>query len=230
MISVVIPTLDAERGLIWTLAALVPAAAQGLVREVIIADGGSNDHTLAIANEAGAQIVPAPAGRGGQLAAGARLAKSQWLLFLHSDTCLQPGWEQEATQFIERVDRGVLPEMAASFQFALDDIGVKPRLLEQLVALRCLIFKLPYGDQGLLMPKRLYQRLGGYRELPLMEDVDLVRRIGRARLALLRAKAVTSAARYQRDGYLKRVLRNAVCLSLYYLRVPPRTILKLYGR
>ena len=94
---------------------------------------------------------------------------------------------------------------------------------------RCRLLALPYGDQGLLIPRGLYEALGGFRPLPLMEDVDLVRRIGRRRLALLPVAAVTSAARYRRAGYGPRVLRNLACLSLYGLGVPPRVIARLYG-
>ena len=97
------------------------------------------------------------------------------------------------------------------------------------MALRCALFKLPYGDQGLLVNRRLYDRLGGFRSLPLMEDVDLVRRIGRRRLVLLRSKAVTSPARYLKRGYLARIARNALCLTLYYLHVPPRYLARIYA-
>lgn len=229
MISVVIPTLDAEAGLTATLAALVPATVEGIVREVIIADGGSRDATEEIAEIAGANFVAAEKGRGPQLAAGAEKARSGWLLFLHADTVLQPGWEREAAAFMERVDTGQRPLAAAAFSFALDDFGAWPRVLEAIVGVRCALLRFPYGDQGLLIPKRLYDALGGYRALPLMEDVDLVRRIGRRRLVMLRSKAVTSAMRYKREGYFPRVTRNVACLSLYYLRVPPATLAKLYG-
>ena len=228
MISVVIPTLNAEAGLTATLSALVPATVQGLVREVIIADGGSEDGTSEIADIAGAEFVTCDKGRGPQLAAGAEQARSDWLLFLHADTVLQPGWEQEAATFMERVDTGARPLAAAAFSFALDDFGARPRILETIVGWRCTLFRFPYGDQGLLIPKRLYSSLGGYRPLPLMEDVDLVRRLGRRRLVMMRTKAVTSAMRYKRDGYLTRVARNFACLSLYYLRVSPRRIVRLY--
>ena len=117
---------------------------------------------------------------------------------------------------------------AAAFRFALDDLGFKPRLIEWGVTLRCMLMRLPYGDQGLLMPVRLYRTCGGFRSLPLMEDVDLVRRLGRARTIILRARAVTSAIRYRREGYARRALRNLACLSLFYMRVPAGVIARLY--
>ena len=229
MISVVIPTLNAEATLGPTLAALVPAAVDGLVREVIVVDGGSSDRTADIVDHAGANLVRCGPGRGQQLAAGAAQARFPWLLFLHADTALAPGWEREASIFMERIEMGERPAAAAAFRFALDDEGARPRLLERLVALRCATLRLPYGDQGLLIPKRLYDEVGGYRPLALMEDVELVRRLGRRRMVMLRARAVTSAERFRREGYARRSARNLLCLTLYTLRVPAHVISRLYG-
>jgi hypothetical protein len=150
-------------------------------------------------------------------------------LFLHADTAPAPGWEREASLFMERVDSGARPAAAAAFRFALDDNGVRPRVLEGLVALRCAALRVPYGDQGLLIPKRLYEEIGGYRPLPLMEDVDLVRRLGRRRIVMLGARAVTSAERFRREGYARRSARNLICLMLYTLRVPTHVIRRIYG-
>jgi rSAM/selenodomain-associated transferase 2 len=229
MISVVIPTLNVERCLGRTLTALVPAAVDGLVREVIIADGGSTDATAAIAEAAGAVFLTAGQGRGQQLREAAHRAKSRWLLFLHADTVLQPPWEDEAIRFIRSVEQGDAPEAAGVFQFALDDSGVWARLMEGGVHLRSRLLGLPYGDQGLLISRRLYDAVGGFQPIALMEDVEMVRRLGRRRIARLRANALTSSRRYRAEGYPRRVLRNLSCLTLYYLRVPPRYIVKLYG-
>lgn len=229
MISVVIPTLNAESHLARALTALVPAAVSGLVSEVIIADGGSTDATESIAESAGAVFLKVEHGRGQQLRAGARQARCRWLLFLHADTVLQPPWEDEAVRFMRAVDLGETAEAAAAFRFALDDSGPWARLLEAAVHLRCLILRLPYGDQGLLISRKLYDEMGGFRPLSLMEDVDMVRRLRRRRIALLPAKALTSSRRYRSGGYGFRTLRNVTCLTLYYLRVPSRYIVKLYG-
>ena len=102
-------------------------------------------------------------------------------------------------------------------------------MLERLVALRCAALRLPYGDQGLLISRRLYDEVGGYRPLGLMEDVDLVRRLGRRRTVMLRSPAITSADRFRRQGYLRRSARNLLCLTLYSLRVPTHVIGRLYG-
>ena len=229
MISVIIPTLNAQRDLVPTLSALVPAVVDGIVQEAIISDGGSTDDTYAIADAAGTHVVQAPRGRGPQLEAGAAAAKGDWLLFLHADTVLEPGWVNEVTSFIERIETGRRKPAAAYFRFALNDDGFMPRLIEMMVAVRCMLLSLPYGDQGLLISRRHYQRLGGFRPLPLMEDVDLVRRIKRRELCGLKTAAVTSAKRYQDDGYLVRSFRNIGLMLLYLLRVPPRVLARLYG-
>lgn len=182
------------------------------------------DGSLDLARSAGAVAVTAQRGRGSQLAAGASAAQGDWLLFLHADTRLEPGWAEEARRFMAQ---GSL--CAASFAFALDDPAPQARRLERIVAWRLRLLALPYGDQGLLIPRRLYDEVGGFRPLPLMEDVDLARRLGRRRLRLLRARAFTSAERYRRDGWVRRAARNLACLWLYYLGVPPSAIARLYG-
>jgi rSAM/selenodomain-associated transferase 2 len=229
MISVVIPTLNAEATLAATLTALVPAAVDGLVREVIVVDGGSTDRTIDIVEDAGAQLMRKSGGRGYQLTVGAMRAKQPWLLFLHADTMLEAGWEREASAFMERTDAKPDRASAGVFRFALDDVGAKPRLLERLVAARCALLRLPYGDQGLLIQRQLYEEVGAFRPLPLMEDVDFVRRLGRRRMTLLSARAVTSADRYRRDGYLRRSVRNLMCLTLYFAGVPTNVINRRYG-
>lgn len=229
MISVVIPTFNSEVGLGPTLTALVPAAVEGIVREVIVADAGSTDRTLMIADQAGVDVISAEAGRGLQMRAGAAKTRSRWLLFLHPDTVLEHGWEHEAAQFIERVDSGRRRKAAAAFRFTIDDVGIAPRALETMVALRTGILRRTFGDQGLLISRDLYDEVGGFAPLPLMEDVDLVQRLGRRRLVILRSRALTSASRYRSEGYIKRVMRNQACLALYYCRVPVQRIARLYS-
>lgn len=222
--SIVIPTLNAAGELPASLQALVAGAVDGLVAQVVIADGGSEDETLAIADAAGADIVRTEAGRGGQLAAGAARARGDWLLFLHADTRLDPAWVAKVKAFI--ADKG--PEHAGYFRFALDDERFRARLLERVVALRSRGLGLPYGDQGLLISRRLYDRVGGFSPLPLMEDVAIARRLGHHRLWPISVRAVTSATRYRRDGYVRRALRNLTCLAGYFLGVAPQRLVRLY--
>ena len=229
MISVVIPTLNAGPTLAATLTALVPAFVDGVVREVIVVDGGSRDETLAIADAAGARIFEAETGRGLQLRAGGCEARGDWLLFLHADTTLEPGWHSEAAGLMDKIAIADRNQKAGVFRFALSDEGVKPRLIEWGVALRCRIFALPYGDQGLLISRRLYDEVGGYRPMPLFEDVDIVRRLGRRRLVALGARATTSAERYRQKGYIARVLRNFWCVALYYGGASPTRLEKIYN-
>ncbi|MEL6375297.1 MAG: TIGR04283 family arsenosugar biosynthesis glycosyltransferase, partial [Pseudomonadota bacterium] len=198
-------------------------------RDVIIVDGGSRDGTLEIAEHAGATIVHAPRGRGIQMNHGVAQAKADWFLFLHADTVLEPGWEREVAAFVQRVESGQRDPAAAAFRFALDDLGFRPRLLESAVAMRCALFRLPYGDQGLLIPRSLYHEVGGFAPRQLMEDIDIVRRLKREQMIIMRSQAVTSAIRYRREGYVRRSARNFACLMMYYCRVPERYIERMYG-
>lgn len=223
MLSIIIPTLNAGDVLKATLDTLL--AATSLPHEVIIADGGSTDDTPLIAAAGGAIFLETARGRGRQLAAGAAAAAGDWLLFLHADTQPQPGWTQAVEAFASDPANRYF---AGYFRFALDDRARAARLLERVVRLRGKLFGLPYGDQGLLISRLFYEQLGGYKRLPLMEDVDIVRRIGRSRLKSLSATAVTSADKYRRDGYLLRPMRNLFILSLYAAGVSPRYIHTLY--
>ncbi len=218
-LSVIIPTLNAADGLEATLAALSPSD------EVIVVDGCSRDASVALARAWGAQVIETTPGRGGQLAAGAARASGDWLLFLHADTVLGQGWRAA----VDHHAAGGAGQ-AACFRFGLDDASAQARRLERWVAVRVALLALPYGDQGLLIHRDLYARLGGYRPLPLMEDVDLVRRIGRRRLTVLPVRAETSARRWREDGWFARSARNLVCLALFFVGVPAARIARLYGR
>jgi glycosyltransferase involved in cell wall biosynthesis len=217
MISVVIPALNAQEALTRCFDSLIGATVRGAVREVIVADGGSSDDTLTIADAAGAHLVRAGKSRAAQLAAGAQAARGDWILFLHPQTALDPGWEVEAEAFMARVT--LARPRAAAFRFGLDEFDATSRRAEAFSWLRCWLFKLPYGDQALLIPKRLYNKLGGYRDVA-MEDVDLVRRIGSRRLVMLRARAVNKTM--ARPSVLRHL-----ALWLHALRFPNAVLARL---
>jgi len=224
-LSVIIPTLNASACLADTVYALNEI--RDVLRvEIIVTDGGSQDDTIARARALGLTVIHAPRGRGAQLSAGAREARAPWLLFLHADTTLEPFWSTTVTSFM-RVPANALK--AAHFIFALDDASGAARRVEVLANWRARRLGLPYGDQGLLMSRKLYDSLVGFLDMPLMEDVDMVRRIGRLNLVELPATATTSAARYRRDGYWLRPIRNLSLLTRYFLGVSPKCLARLYG-
>ncbi|MCB2112763.1 MAG: TIGR04283 family arsenosugar biosynthesis glycosyltransferase [Parvularculaceae bacterium] len=226
-VSVIIPTLNAAGRLPSTLAPLAAASIGGLIREVVISDGGSGDNVEAVADAAGAVFLRGEKGRGGQLARGADAARGRWLLFLHADTILSDGWDDEVRRFIERGD-----EQAGVFTLKFDDSGLAPALVALGAMIRTRLFSAPYGDQGLVISRALYDQVGAFADMPIFEDVEFVNRLvrlkGRGALAVLKSRAVTSPDRYRRDGYLRRVLKNARCTYMYRMGVPPEKILASY--
>ncbi len=215
-LSVVLPVLDAGPELGATLA-LFDADC-----EILVVDGGSKAPPQP---SPGLRVLAAPRGRGVQLGAGANAAGGDWLLFLHADTTLSADWRAAVAAFAADPANA---EKAGYFKLAFATDDPRGRRVAALANWRARVFGLPYGDQGLLIARKFYTKLGGYRPIPLMEDVDLVRRIGKKRLAELAATATTSAQRYERDGWLWRPLRNLFCLALYFAGVSPHAIARLY--
>lgn len=226
LISVVIPTLNAAAALPFCLAALRLAERVGMPLEILIADGGSSDGTVALAKQSGVWTVTAEKGRGRQVRAGGQAARGDWLLFLHADTVLAGDWPGAIAGFIaDPANR----QRAAHARLAFDDDRPTHRLIAAAANLRSRLLGLPYGDQTLLIHRDYYRSLGEYPALPLMEDVALVRRIGRRNLTLLPGvTAITSAGRYRRDGAVRRALRNLACLGAYFLGFPPERIARFY--
>ena len=206
-ISVIIPTLDAAEPLPACLAALMEGLDAGLVRELIVSDGGSADATGAIAQAWGAVVLEGAPSRGGQLRRGCSMAQGEWLLVLHADTVLSPGWSKAVAAHLGD------PGRAGWFRLRFDRKGLAPRLVAGWANLRSRL-GLPYGDQGLLIATTLYAQVGGYQDIPLMEDVALARAL-RGRLAALDAEAVTNAGKYVRQGWLRRGARNLWTLIRY---------------
>lgn len=187
MISVIIPTHNDARTLTAALQSVLDAAIDGLVSEVILADCGSTDATLEIADAAGATVIEA--GCGQQLLAGAQAARKPWLLFLKPCAAMEKGWENEAGAFISKGEKG-----AAVFRFRLAGEGVWPRLRESFHAIRARTFHLPDCCNGLLIPARLINSIGA-ASTPPVEEIDLMRRLGRGRVSMLKAAVIANAAR-----------------------------------
>ena len=218
-ISVIIPTLEAGAALPFCLAALVEGLEAGLIREVIVSDGGSGDASCAVARAWGAEVVTGAASRGGQLRRGCAAAAGDWLLVLHADTVLAPGWSRVAAAHLGRGEAGW-------FRLAFDDGGLPGRLVAGWANLRSRA-GLPYGDQGLLLPRALYDAVGGYPDQPLMEDVALAWAL-RGRLRGLGAVAVTSAEKYRAQGWLRRGARNLWTLARYGAGASPEGLARRY--
>lgn len=229
-IDIVVPTLNAAQTLAAALECVRQGCAPCILGHMVVVDGGSTDGTRDIAKACGAELIEEAPGRGAQLAAGARWLDMQarpaeWRLFVHADTCLEAGWGAAAVAHVTKQ-----AHRAAAFRFALDDDSAGARRLEAMVRLRCAMFRLPYGDQGMLISTALYRALGGYQDMPLFEDVDLVRRLGRGRLRMLDARAVTSAERFQAEGYLARSVRNLWLLARYFSGVNVHSLAREYQR
>ena len=222
-VSIVIATLNAAEELPACLEHLMEGLAAGLIRELVISDGGSGDATRAIAEATGAEWLSGPPSRGGQLRRGCAAAKGDWLLVLHADTHLQPGWAGAVAQHLQE-GQG----RPAHFRLRFRAKGLMPAWVAGWANLRARLFGLPYGDQGLLIRRDVYEAAGGYPDQPLMEDVALVRRL--KGLTGLPCAALTSAVRYQRAGWLRRGGRNLWTLTRYFLGVKPEKLASTYRK
>lgn len=223
-LSIVIPTLNAAAELPATADALLAGATSGLVRELVISDGGSTDKTLDAARELGAVIVTGPPGRGGQLARGVAASTGDWVLLVHADTHLAEGWESVAFDHMNRH-----PEKAGWFRLRFRGSGMAPTLVAVGANLRSRWLGLPYGDQGLLVSRATLAEVGGIPEVPLMEDVVLARAL-RGRLRRLECDALTSAARYERDGWVSRTTGNLGTLTRFFLGASPESLKRRYEK
>ena len=222
MIGVVIPTLDE--------ATCLPPLLDDLRRvvvplDIVVVDGGSSDGTPAVARSAGARAIAAPRGRARQLNAGAETARGQWLLFLHAD-CRLPPLARRAllAALVDEPDLQV-----AVFRFAVDLPPPAKGFIERGQRLRQALFGLPYGDQGLLVRRELFQSAGGFPDIPIMEDVAMIRRLKRRRVKIrtLPATLLTSGRRYRERGVIRTWLHHTLLISLYLAGVPPRRLARL---
>jgi glycosyltransferase involved in cell wall biosynthesis len=223
MISVVIPTCDDERALFETLSALVPAAADGLVREVIVVDGGSRDGTARIADLTGCRWIDGPRGRAARLDLGAAAAKGPWLLFVLPGAAPEDGWCRELREALAQSADGH-GRQAFHFRLVRERLGVAGLFTGIGGRLRSLAIGAAAIDQGFVIHKSLYRTIGGVRPLPALEITDLARRVGRRRRHRLAARLVVAAA-----GRPPGRMRRALGTGLLALRMPTRMVARLYA-
>jgi rSAM/selenodomain-associated transferase 2 len=198
----------------------------GLVGRILVVDGGSTDDSCALARSGGAEILTCAPGRGRQLRHGASASRADWLFFLHADTRPDPSWVEEVGALCRTTPAD--DSRAAVFRLRFDDRARAARFISRMVLLRTRLLGLPYGDQGLVIARRLYDGMGGFKDLRLMEDVDMARRLGRRRIRLLSSHVTTSAERYRRSGYLRQSLANLSLLLLYFAGLSPERLARLY--
>ena len=216
-----VPTLDEASVLAPTLAAARAAADV----EVIVVDGGSRDPTVAVARAHADGVLEAPRGRARQMNAGAQEARGDVLLFLHADTRLPAAYATAVRGALARADA-----VGGRFDVRLDAPGVVFRLTERLINARSRMTRIATGDQAIFVRRSVFEQVGGYPLLPLMEDIALCRTLKRVGVMVaLRESVVTSARRWQRHGVARTVLLMWGLRAAYYAGVPPARLARLYA-
>lgn len=217
-LAIVIPTLNEEAALRHHLAAALADA-----DEVVVSDGGSTDGTVAVARELGACVVTGPPGRGGQLTRGAEATDAPLLLFLHADTRLPP---DGIGRIREAVAGGAV---GGGFLVRFDMGGARLRLGERLINLRTRLIRCPLGDQAHFVTREAFRALGGYRDWPILEDLDFALRLRRyGRTTLIASPVTTAARRFVQQGVVRTVATNWLIWLLFFCGVSPHRLARLY--
>ncbi len=221
-LSIIIPVLNEERAIAATLADLRRVEAC----EIIVVDGGSTDRTAEIVGASAAHlVVDAPRGRGAQMNAGARRASGDVLLFLHADTRLPASASRDIRQCM--ADSRCV---GGRFDIRLDSARPLLRLVGRMISLRSRLTRVATGDQALFARRAVFERLGGFPEMPLMEDVAFSRALKRTgRIACLRSRVVSSARRWEKQGPIRTILLMWALKLLYLAGVPAGRLKRLYG-
>ena len=221
-ISVIIPTLNERDSLPATLA----SAGRTPQLEVVVADGGSRDNTIQIAQDWGCRVVSTSPGRARQMNRGAEESQSEYLIFLHADTCLP-------RKFHGCVRETLADPKVAGGAFRLRIEGARGflHLIEAGANRRSRYFQMPYGDQAIFLRSELFRKVGGYPDLPIMEDFELIRRLRqRGRIALAPSSVLTSGRRWKELGVLRTTLLNQIVILAYLAGVRPTRIASWYRR
>lgn len=224
-LSIIIPTLNEEQVLGKTLARLGKQKNSEVI-EVIVVDGGSSDTTLALAEKAGCRTISSAKGRGRQMNAGAAAARGEVLLFLHADTLLPDNFFQLILDAVH------LPSFAAgAFSLAIDSPAKSLATIAWFANLRSRLLQLPYGDQALFVSKRMFDAIGRFPEMAIMEDFVFIRKIRKTgKIIILTERVMTSARRWQNIGIVRTTLINQAIVCGYRLGVPPATLAGWYRR
>jgi rSAM/selenodomain-associated transferase 2 len=221
-LSVIVPTLNEERAIASTLGAIMRGASGA---EIIVADGGSADATRAIASALDVRVVDAPPGRARQMNAGARQAGGDVLAFVHADTAVPLSFAADIATALSD-----LAVVGGRFDLALDSAALAYRLIGRLISIRSRISRTATGDQAIFARRQTFERIGGFPDIELCEDLDFARKLKRAgRVACLRSRVTTSARRWQRDGLVRTVLRMWLIRVLYLCGVAPAHLKRIYA-
>jgi rSAM/selenodomain-associated transferase 2 len=217
-LAIIVPALDEEE----TLRRNLPQVA-GLGDELVVSDGGSSDGTVETARQFGARVVQGGRGRGPQLNRGAAASEAEILLFLHADSLPPPEAVPAIRQAVADGAEG------GGFQVRFEGGGAWMRRGTALVNLRSRLTRLPLGDQGQFVTRTVFDELGGYRDWPILEDLDFARRLKRrGRLVILPLSMRTSSRRYLERGIFRTVAVNWLIWLLYAAGVSPHRLARLY--
>ncbi len=219
-ISIVIPVLNEAATIQETLTRIQNASDV----EVIVVDGGSQDETVALAQSVGVKVIAATSGRASQMNAGAAVATGSILLFLHADTHLPPAFDTLVRQVLQNTGT-----IAGAFELRIDAELWGIRLIEKMVNWRSRFLSLPYGDQAIFLKASIFKEIGGFPNLPIMEDFELMRRLKRyGKIAIAPAPVLTSGRRWQKLGVVRTTLINQLIIISYFLGVPPAKLARWY--
>ncbi|BAY37416.1 hypothetical protein NIES2111_17530 [Nostoc sp. NIES-2111] len=221
-ISIIIPAINEAGNIKQTIA----TTQRSTNIEVIVVDGGSQDDTVAIAGSLGVKVISSSPGRAVQMNTGAALASGDILLFLHADTLLPVGFDEMIRAALQQP--GVI---AGAFALRINADLASLRLVEKGVYWRSRLLQMPYGDQAIFMTKAVFQQVGGFPELPIMEDFELIRRLKRlGKITILRVPVITSARRWLQKGVFKTTLINQIVIIAYLLKTKPARLRTWYSQ